>query len=427
MSNTLAIATVTATLQQMVINAVISDFPGVNVSIGPPLENPPNSPQVNICLYQISPNKGYQNADLPARDAVTGNWVTQPQLGIDLHYLFTFYGNNQQLQPDRLLGDVLSMLYTQPILSRSLIEATIQLPNYSFLVNSDLANSPENIRLTPQADPREEVAQLWRDYFETIPYTLSLAYTASVVLLDPVETIQPQIAVQTIAAQFFPVSGSAEEAVTEGIPPNYEATAINLDNLNYSANNITGSMIITPAIDESDLMQYRLYWGVNATTKLANTPALAILPKTGSTLVHSIPSFFPVPSGANYVLVYTANYQAEMAYGISNFLIGKASGVKFDGSINTVSRIITGFVAITIVYQGENFITHYNLYWGSSTTQKLSTAPFASLPKTGSNLTYTFPTNSMCPQGAQYILLYPTNSFGERDIGLSTNQLRTLI
>jgi hypothetical protein len=213
MSNTLAIATVTAALQQLLLSGINVNFPGATVTIGEPLPpSPTKNPQVNICMYQISPNMGYRNKDLPAKDA-KGNWITQPMLGLDLHYLLSFYGNQQKLEPERLLGDVILTLYTNPILTKSLIETTINQPLYIFLKDSDLATANiEQVKFIPQANPQEKIAELWRDYYSTIPYALSLAYQASVVVINATESLKPSTPVKTVVLDTFPISCSAAEA-----------------------------------------------------------------------------------------------------------------------------------------------------------------------------------------------------------------------
>ena len=54
-----------------------------------------------------------------------GNWRSRPQAALDLHYLLTFYGNEAQLEPQRLLGSVVRTLHARPVLTRQQIQQTI--------------------------------------------------------------------------------------------------------------------------------------------------------------------------------------------------------------------------------------------------------------------------------------------------------------
>src|SRR5579859_7993035 len=106
MSNTLAIATVTETLRQMLADYVVNLVNGASVTVQPPDASStllPN-PGVNIFLYQISPNPALRNADLPTRTS-GGKLLRRPQAALDLHYLLTFYGDSQLVQ-QHLLGAV---------------------------------------------------------------------------------------------------------------------------------------------------------------------------------------------------------------------------------------------------------------------------------------------------------------------------------
>src|SRR5262249_49957897 len=98
MSNFLAVATVTATLGQVLQAAISSDVPGATVTTIRP-EGPGARPaEVNVYLYQVTPNAAYRNADLPTRGS-NGQVVQRPQAALTLHYLISFYGDDSKLEP----------------------------------------------------------------------------------------------------------------------------------------------------------------------------------------------------------------------------------------------------------------------------------------------------------------------------------------
>ena len=194
MSNYLAIATVTAALQNLLTDAIQNVVSGAGVTAGRPedAENgqagETSSAGVNIFLFQVSPNPHWRNADLPTRRA-DGTMVQRPQTAIDLHYLLTFNGNDAYLEPQRLLGSVVSTLNAQPLLTRTRIESTISDAladvdtNLHYIGDSDLSEQIEQVRFTPLPLNLEELSKLWSVFFQ-IPYSLSVAYQASVVLIE---------------------------------------------------------------------------------------------------------------------------------------------------------------------------------------------------------------------------------------------------
>lgn len=196
MSNTLAIATVTKTLQRFLQTAIATDdVAGVQVTTHRPdrAADSLDTPRVNIFLYQVTPNPTWRSADLPTRSA-NGTLMQPPQAGLDLSYLFSFYGSEEQMVPQRLLGRVISALYTQPWLLPADIQEAVADASNSYLADSNLAEQVERVKFSLQSMNLEELSKLWSVFFQT-PYVLSLAYQASVVLIAAALTPQPAKAV----------------------------------------------------------------------------------------------------------------------------------------------------------------------------------------------------------------------------------------
>jgi hypothetical protein len=183
MSNALAIATVTETLLS-VLNATIPNYvSGASATATRPDDTTQNtsSPRVNIFLYQVTPNPAFRNSDLPTR-AADGSAVHRPQIGLDLHYLLTFYGDDGNLEQQRLLGAVVRLLHAAPTLRRADISNTVT-SNSAILAGSNLAEQTELVRFTPINFSLEELSKLWSVFLKT-DYVLSVAYVASVVLIE---------------------------------------------------------------------------------------------------------------------------------------------------------------------------------------------------------------------------------------------------
>jgi len=187
MSNHLAIATVTAVLRKTVQDALDAAQPQVagaratTTRPNAPSTDLPN-PGVNIFMYQTSPSASLRNLDLPRRSA-DNLLIQQPQAALDLHYLLTFHGADPRLEPQIMHGIATRALHQQPVITRAAIQATLADPVFDFLAGSDLGDAVELARLSSVALSVEEMAKLWQVFYQ-IPYVLSAAYRASVVILD---------------------------------------------------------------------------------------------------------------------------------------------------------------------------------------------------------------------------------------------------
>ena len=183
MSNPLAIATATATLRAVIVKALpttgfTTGLPDVS-HVRPDAETGLPPVGVNICLYRVSPNPHWRNADLPTRRGTTV--LRKPQIGLDLYYLLSFYGDDKELEPQRLLGHVVNALHAEPQLPRATM--TTLATSLAYLTGSDLAAQSELVRITPTELSLEELTKLWSVFFQT-KYVLSAAYTATVVLIE---------------------------------------------------------------------------------------------------------------------------------------------------------------------------------------------------------------------------------------------------
>jgi len=187
MSNYLAIATVTAALQQIVQATAKKVVGGADVDVGRPnmAANPGVLHKIYLYLYQVSPNAALRNTDLPNRDS-QGRLAQRSQAALDLHYLLAFYGDESALETQRMLGAVVRDLHAHPILARQDIKNAIA--NYpDLLMDTDLANAIESVKFTLLSLSLDELSKLWSVFFQT-PHALSIVYRASVVLIEAEES-----------------------------------------------------------------------------------------------------------------------------------------------------------------------------------------------------------------------------------------------
>jgi hypothetical protein len=241
MSNSLAIAAVTATLRNLLHAGITSEPDLADASITmQPLDrartNDSNANQLNLFLYHVVPSGAWRNQPIPGmvRSGETGF----PALGLNLYYLLTAFGRDNDIQrpySHQLMGRAMSVLNDHPLLGSAEIEAA--------LPANDLWAQPERVRITLQPFAIDEIAKLWTG-FQT-QYRLSVAYEAAVVLIESSRQVKTPVPVlmrgpgdsgfvaQANLSSPFPM-------LTAVVPSNGQTTSNLGDRLSISGLNLTG-------------------------------------------------------------------------------------------------------------------------------------------------------------------------------------------
>lgn len=195
MSNYLAIATVTAVLQRIVQNSLQFDIQGARVTTLKPMNlgSGPSELGVNIFLYQVLTNPALNNIDAtPIRSRAN---ATKRQAALDLYYMLSFYGNDVELEPQRILGSVLRTLNDQNIITSEMIQQTLANSNFPFLRESNLADQVQQINISLNDLSLDDLSKVWSTFFQT-PYVLSVVYKVIVVLIEGQEPSQRALPVR---------------------------------------------------------------------------------------------------------------------------------------------------------------------------------------------------------------------------------------
>ena len=310
MSNTLAIATVTATLQQLLTGSLSSS--GVSGALVSALRpDDPDLPQVgmNIFLYQVTPNLAGQNADLPTRRA-DGTLLRRPQGRSISHYLLTFYGFDATLDQQRLLGSAVLELHAVPVLSRDLVRSVQT--SVGILNSSNLADQIDLVRVRPANLSIDDMNKLWMT-FPTVDYVLSLAYVAGVVLIEtddqPPGPALPVLKRRVMAVPFsLATIDSVEFQPGDQSPPSLDQVTLKGSNLDandavsFTSPGVTGPLFgtVQPGAS-SDLLVVTLPGGMHAgvnTAQLiqfASGPGLFSAPASPGVIAQSNAAAFNIP------------------------------------------------------------------------------------------------------------------------------------
>lgn len=243
MSNALAIAAVTATLEAIIGNGVHAD-PDLNdtsLTTLPPdkARGSITTNQLNLFLYQVMPNAAWRNMDVP-QSVKPGETGIAP-LALNLHYLITVYGReNDNTQPfdHHLLGAAMALLNDHALLGPD--EIRLAFPG------SDLERQVERVRITLQPLTIEEISKLWTGF--ATQYRLSVAYEVSVALIDSAVPPRTPVPVLTRGPQDRGVSSQGNlippfPALSAVTPPGQQPSARLGDTLTLSGFMFDGSAV----------------------------------------------------------------------------------------------------------------------------------------------------------------------------------------
>ena len=250
MSNPLAIAATTLTLQAILQSTIVgdpadTDLTDTTVTILPPdkARGNGNANQLNLFLYQIVPNAAWRNMNVPSQVATgeTGN----PPLALTLHYLLTAFGkDNDTTLPfgHHLLAKAMSILYDHALLGPDEIRAATS----ATLPGSDLDKQVERVRITLQPMSLEEISKLWTGL--VTQYRLSVGYEVSVMLIESTQAKKTPLPVLTRGAGDKGVSSQASlippfPALDQIQFPNSQTSALLGDTLVLTGNHLDGTSV----------------------------------------------------------------------------------------------------------------------------------------------------------------------------------------
>ena len=201
MSNHLAIATVSATLQKFLQIALDILVRQVGVTTVPPnaIGSGKGETGLNVFLYLISSNPVWgQGGNMGGRSR-PGETGKRWRSALDLHYMISAYGDDTKLEPQLLMGAAIRALTDQRVLTKEMILETIANSEVNFLDGSNLADQIEEINIIPLDLSLEDLSKAWSVFFQA-PYRLSVAYRASVVIIEG--EAPAQVALPVRARQF---------------------------------------------------------------------------------------------------------------------------------------------------------------------------------------------------------------------------------
>lgn len=177
MSNSLAIAAVTATLRNLLDHGISGELAGATVTTQAPdvFATPSTVHRLNLFLYHTSIDAAFRNSDMPRQ--VKPGETGQPPLALNLYYLLTAYGQGDDATEPfshRLLGRAMRVLHDHPLLG--LPDIASNPPPY------DVVDQIERIRIRLHPLTGDDMSKLWTMF--QAKYRISAAYEVAVVLIE---------------------------------------------------------------------------------------------------------------------------------------------------------------------------------------------------------------------------------------------------
>jgi hypothetical protein len=166
----------------------------------------------------------------------------QPPLALNLYYLITTYGqNDDDVFSHHLLGRAMHILHDHPILGAEEIRVALE--------GNDLHEQVERVRITPQPLNLDETSKLWSTL--QTQYRISAAYQAAVVLIESTRPAKTPLPVLTRARDDDGVAAQADLIppfpTLQGIsisPPHSQPSARLGDELQLSGHHLSGDHVV---------------------------------------------------------------------------------------------------------------------------------------------------------------------------------------
>lgn len=178
----------------------------------------------------------------------------------------------------------------------------------------------------------------------------------------------------------------------------YSGEIASIEILDTNSQKIEGTIIINKGIPyEFDAVGYDEFGNrINIYPSWSTDSSLGTIDNDGKLTTDS-------SRGSGKVYISLGNYSDEKTV---NVILDSSFKVEFD-DIDEKTGTIGGDIIITKAVD-ETLISGYTLYWGSDSTTKLNGNPaIATMPKTGTDITYNLPLDTVSPAGATHVLCFP--------------------
>jgi uncharacterized protein DUF4255 len=221
MSNYLAIATATSVFSQKIYRALnkVKDLSAAPVVTNKrPEKQDGQTVGAYLYLYNVEFNNTLRNNDLATRRA-DGSLIQQPQVALNLKYHVSFYGRENTLEAQRMMGATIVDLHAEPLITPAEIKQYLDAVGPDgVLSDSDLHQQRASIKIEPVILSLEDISKMWTTFFQ-VPHEHSLNYEVSVILMESDLNIEKRLPAKTFSTLPDPGGVTEIEKIT---PPYFE-------------------------------------------------------------------------------------------------------------------------------------------------------------------------------------------------------------
>ncbi|MFC7907230.1 DUF4255 domain-containing protein [Streptomyces nigra] len=202
MNSALAVAAVTTAIRFILQRALDPEQPGAVSHTTVTTRHPSKlafsngNPQhgINVYCYQVTPQATGNIAALPTRRSGE-TLMARPTAAVDLHYLISCYGDDETLEPQRLLGSALAALTATPVLTAALVAKAVKHYRGDDAMGPLLQEAPleagrEPARLSPVTLSLEEMSNLWGMFGGNNESVLSVVWLASAAVITSADHVR---------------------------------------------------------------------------------------------------------------------------------------------------------------------------------------------------------------------------------------------
>jgi len=218
--------------------------------------------------------------------------------------------------------------------------------------------------------------------------------------------------------------------ITDAVLPKQKPESIQFEDEDGDLGEVSGTVTIGKAPDESRVNDYGLHWGRSATRKIHSASHIRDVPKSSDgNPTHYIARSTKIPDGATHLLAYTKNEHGEDHSAVSLKIVDNTKPCRVEGDGDCPVGIWIQGPAVSTNDQAtvhvapaaeEADLSHYALYWGKSDCGEggqvgAKNGHIIDIEK-GKSLEWAVPKDaSEIPKDSTHVLVFAKNKYGESE------------
>jgi len=223
----------------------------------------------------------------------------------------------------------------------------------------------------------------------------------------------------------------------DAVLPKGKPTSLRFNDEDGDKGELSGTVTIGRAEDETQVEEYALHWGRSATRKIAQSSMVRDVPKgSGNDPTHYITRGTKIPDGAVYLLAFSKNEHGENPSPASLKIVDNTKPCLADGDPDCPTGVQVsadedpdpGQAQVTVTIEkakAEASVSEYALYWGRQSCadggQSGAKNGFIKDAPVDGPMSIQLPADTEIPSDTSHILVFSKNKHGESDFCVSAS------